>query len=145
MRTKITASAPSPIRISRSGTAAGSTIPALRDASRISVASPRKKTSLPSAPECQPVTPSVIPFGSVPAYQSVNADSVRTSPETQASRTPQLPACGSVRSGCGGRLCGRVRAGRAGSGVCMGAVWAQKRPGACEGTSAARFPGYFPR
>src|SRR6266576_579676 len=101
MRTKITASAPSAMRTSRSGTAAGSTIPAARDASRISVASPMKKTSLPRAPVCQPVTASVWPFGSVPVYQSVNAESVSTSPETHASRTPQLPATGVARSGRG--------------------------------------------
>ena len=48
------------------------------------MASPTKKTSLPSVPVCQPVTESVNPFGSVPAYQSVNAESVSTSPETHA-------------------------------------------------------------
>jgi hypothetical protein len=88
-----------------------------------------KKTSLPSDPECHPVTDSVSPFGSVPVYQSVNAESVRTSPEIHASRTPQLPASGVVRSGRG-RRCGDAWAGRAGSGVCTGAVWAQTEPGA---------------
>ena len=93
------------------------------------MASPMKKTSLPTAPVCQPVTASVRPFGSVPAYQSVNAEIVRTSPETHATRTPQLPTTGVARSGRGGRS-GRVRKGRAGSGVCTGAVWAKKRTGA---------------
>src|SRR5260370_904031 len=50
MRTKITASAPSAISSRRSGTAAGSRIPASRDASRVRVASPGKNTSLPCAP-----------------------------------------------------------------------------------------------
>src|SRR5215471_180645 len=129
MRTKITASAPSAIRTSRSGTAAGSTIPASRDDSRISVASPMKKTSLPSVPVCQPVTENVRPLGSVPTYQSVNAEIARTSPEIHASRVPQLSACGVVRSGRGGRCSGWVRNGRAGSGVCTAQVWAKWRSG----------------
>src|SRR5579884_4476410 len=134
MRTKITASAPRAIRISRSGTDAGSVIPASREASRIRVASPTKKTSLPSAPVCQPVTDSVRPLGSVPAYQSVNAEIVRTSPETHARRTPQLPASGVAPSGRGARRSSRIRNGRAGSGVCTAAVWAQN----CTGARAAR-------
>ncbi len=129
MRTKITASDPNAIRTSRSGTAAGSKMPASRNASRMRVASPMKKTSLPRVPVCQPVTPSVKPFGSVPEYQSVNAEIVRTSPETHARRTPQLPASGAVPSGRV-RFSDRGRKGRgAGSGVCTGAVWAQKRTG----------------
>jgi hypothetical protein len=125
IRTKITASAPSAIRTSRSGTAAGSRIPAARVASRISVASPTKKTSLPSVPVCQPVTENVRPFGSVPTYQSVNAEIVSTSPETQASRTPQLPEAGVARSGRGRRW-GPLRNGRVGSGVSTGASMGTK-------------------
>ncbi len=77
------------------------------------MASPTKKTSLPSVPVCQPVTENVKPFGSVPTYQSVNAEIVRTSPDTHASRTPQLPAAGVVRSGRGAPALGR-RPGGAG-------------------------------
>ena len=66
MSMKIVASEPSAIRTRLSGTVAGSSIPASRSASRISVASPTKKTSLPSAPVCQPVTESVRPSAWLP-------------------------------------------------------------------------------
>ncbi len=72
-----------------SGTVAGSSIPASRSASRISVASPMKKTSFPRAPVCQPVTESVSPSAWLPAYQSVNAETASTSPEIHARRSPQ--------------------------------------------------------
>jgi hypothetical protein len=48
----------------------------------------------------------------------VKAEIARTSPETHAKRVPQLPASGAVCAGRGGRSCGSVRNGRAGSGVC---------------------------
>ena len=89
MSTKIVASEPNAIRTRLSGTVAGSSIPASRSASRISVASPMKKTSLPSAPVCQPVTESTRPSVWPPEYQSVKAETARTSPATQASRSPQ--------------------------------------------------------
>ena len=89
MRTKIVASEPSAMSTRLSGTAAGSSMPASRSASRMSVARPMKKTSLPSAPVCQPVTDRVSPSACVPAYQSVNAEMARTSPAIQASRSPQ--------------------------------------------------------
>ena len=52
-----------------------------------------KKTSLPSAPVCQPITPIVIPSPE-PAYQSVNADTASSSPDSHVSRAPidQKPA-----------------------------------------------------
>jgi hypothetical protein len=87
--TKIVAREPRAMRMSDSGTVAGSSMPASRSASRISVASPAKKTSLPSAPVCQPVTESVSPSAWLPAYQSVNAEIAWTRPATHASRSPQ--------------------------------------------------------
>src|SRR6478672_11187160 len=141
MRTKITASAPRPISSSRSGTAAGRTIPAARSPSRIRVSSPTKKTSLPRDPLCQPDTDSVRPLGSVPEYQLVNAEIVRTRPETHASRVPQLPTSGAVRSGRGGRCSGADRNGRAGSGVCTGAVWAKNPTGRALGAPSPRTKG----
>ena len=89
MSTKIVASEPSAIKTRLSGTVAGNSIPASRSASRIRVARPAKKTSLPSAPVCQPVTESVSPSAWLPAYQSVNAEMARTSPAIQARRSPQ--------------------------------------------------------
>ena len=57
-----------------------------------------KKTSLPRAPVCQPITLSVkAPPDSEPAYQSVKAESIRTSPETSVSSSPNpqyLPRSG---------------------------------------------------
>ena len=64
-------------------------MPASRSASRIRVASPQKKTSLPSAPVCQPVTESVKPSAWLPEYQSVKAEIASTSPAIQARRSPQ--------------------------------------------------------
>ena len=98
MRTKIEASEPSPMRMNCSGADAGSSIPAPCSASRINVARPMKKTSLPRAPACQPVTEYVSPFGCVAAYQSMNGERVSTSPAIQVMTRP----------------------------VCTGAVWANR-------------------
>src|SRR4029077_21171360 len=105
------------------------------------VATPTKKTSWPSDPLCQPDTDSVRPLGSVPEYQLVNAEIVRTRPETHASRVPQLPTSGDVRSGRGGRCSGADRNGRAGSGVCTGAVWAKNPTGRALGAPSPRTRG----
>jgi len=87
------------------------------------------------------VTDSVNPFASVPEYQSVNAEIVSTSPETHATRIPQLPTSGVARSGFVDRRSGRIRSGRAGSGsgVCTGAVWAKSGPAGAE-TGAGSSP-----
>jgi hypothetical protein len=128
MRTKIVASEPSPSSTRLSGTVAGSAIPASRRASRMSVASPMKKTSFPSGPVCHPLTDSVNPSAWLPAYQSVNAEIARTRPATQAIRSPQSPAAGR-----GGALCARAggeeRKRETGSGVCTVAVWGKSGSG----------------
>ena len=46
-----------------------------------------KKTSLPRTPLCQPITASFTPTPE-PAYQSMNEESARTSPETHVIRSP---------------------------------------------------------
>ena len=57
---------------------------------------PRKQTSLPSVPVCQPMTPIVRPSPD-PAYQSMKLDSIRTSPETQAMRPPAVQMVAGAR------------------------------------------------
>src|SRR5919204_6839139 len=129
-RTKIVASEPSAITTRLSGTLAGSSIPARRNAARPRTARPTKKTSFPRTPVCQPITASVGPSIGAPdvAYQSVNAESASTRPAIHVSRSPaaQTPAAArgngaSRRGACSNRP---LRGGGEGSAVCTAEVWA---------------------
>src|SRR5207253_3688883 len=86
--TKIVESEPRAITTRLSGTVAGSSMPDSRRATIASTARPMKKTSLPSAPVCQPITAVVTPWPP-PAYQSVKAERLRSRPESHVSRPPQ--------------------------------------------------------
>ena len=81
-----------------------------------------KKTSLPSVPVCHPITAIVGPTDPEPAYQSVKAEMLRTSPEIQVARAPtvvMLPVSAGVRP-AGRRLTPWGR----GSSVATVEVWA---------------------
>ncbi len=86
--TNTVATAPRPITTRLSGSIAGSSTPASRRAYSASTPSPTAKTSLPSAPVCQPITLYVIPPCVGPAYQSVKGDTASSSPESQVRREP---------------------------------------------------------
>ena len=78
---------------SPSGMDAGSSKPNARNASIATTASPMKNTTFPAVPVCQPITASLTPRPE-PAYQSMNVESARISPEIQAIRSPaaQMPS-----------------------------------------------------
>ena len=63
-----------------------------------------KKTSLPSTPVCQPITASVGPAVSGPAYQPVKGEIVSTSAEIHVSRVPsaQNPVAGLTKASSSG-------------------------------------------
>ena len=76
---------------------------------------------------CQAITASVGPAVFGPAYQSVKAEIVSTSPAIHASRPPsaQKPvAAGRTKISSSGSKNGSCSAGGKDSGVCTGGVWA---------------------
>ena len=81
------------------GTDGGSSKPSSRRTTSASTARPMKKTSLPSTPLCQPITASFTPTPE-PAYQSMNEESMSTSPATQVMRSPaaQRPPAAAARA-----------------------------------------------
>src|SRR3954468_5209975 len=127
IRTKIVASDPSAITTRLSGTDGGSSNPNSRATASPISTRPITKTSLPSVPVCHAITARVGPAVFGPAYQSVKAEIVRTSPAIQASRPPsaQKPvAAGRGKTSSSGSKNGSCSAGGKGSGVCTRGVWA---------------------
>src|SRR6059058_5556933 len=82
MRTNTVATAPSTSTTRLSGIEPGRSNPRVRAPTSTTTASPRKKTSLPRTPVCQPVTESETPSPE-PEYQFMNGESMSTSPEIQ--------------------------------------------------------------
>jgi hypothetical protein len=112
--TSTVASEPSAIVTRLSGMLGGSSMPASRRIAITTSASPRKNTSFPIVPVCQPITERVGPSIELPEYQDMNEDSRSTSPATHATRWPadQIPPAG--------RSC--VSGGRAVLSGCVGAA-----------------------
>ena len=104
IRTKIVASEPSAITTRLSGIVGGSSKPSSPRITSASSARPMKNTSLPSTPVCHPITASVGPVVSGPAYQPVKGAIVSTSAETQVSRLPsaQNPVAGRTNASSSG-------------------------------------------
>src|SRR5262249_41962364 len=114
---------PAAITTRLSGMLGGNASQACLRATRAIAASPMKKTSLPNVPVCQPITAIVGPTDPEPAYQSVKAEMLRTSPAIQVARAPtvvMLPGSAGARP-AGFRL--TPPSGR-GSSVATVEVWA---------------------
>src|SRR5262249_27021831 len=85
--TKTAARAPIPKMTRLSGMDGGSSNPNSGSATITSTARPRKKTSLPRTPLCQPITASFTPTPE-PAYQPMNEERASTRPAIQVIRSP---------------------------------------------------------